>query len=148
MFRAAHHSSSGALTVFAASGLHTHVVTGLSQVSVGTQFPLRYPHETLSILRQKLLYTHVKNTRNETSNFSGVYLRRFLLFLIHLKIGTAPSSETLCGFQPETMDNDQNFSHNYEHIAFSKSFKVENHSPSIHYRDVNRMNLPFAWVKI
>jgi hypothetical protein len=27
MFRAAHRSSSGALTVFAASGLHTHVVT-------------------------------------------------------------------------------------------------------------------------
>jgi hypothetical protein len=32
MFRAAHHSSSGALTVFAASGLYTHVVTGRSQV--------------------------------------------------------------------------------------------------------------------
>jgi hypothetical protein len=31
MFRAAHRSSSGALTVFAASGLHTHVVTGRSQ---------------------------------------------------------------------------------------------------------------------
>jgi len=28
MFRAAYRSSSGALTVFAASGLHTHVVTG------------------------------------------------------------------------------------------------------------------------
>jgi hypothetical protein len=36
-FRAAHRSSSsGALTVFAASGLHTHVVTGRSQVWVGT----------------------------------------------------------------------------------------------------------------
>ena len=32
MFLAAYRSSSGALTVFAASGLHTHVVTGLSQV--------------------------------------------------------------------------------------------------------------------
>jgi len=31
MFRAAYRSSSGALTVFAASGLSTHVVTGLSQ---------------------------------------------------------------------------------------------------------------------
>jgi len=30
MFRAAYRSSSGALTVFAASGLHTHVVTGRS----------------------------------------------------------------------------------------------------------------------
>jgi hypothetical protein len=28
MFRAVHRSSSGALTVFAAFGLHTHVVTG------------------------------------------------------------------------------------------------------------------------
>ena len=28
MFRAAHRSSSGALTVFAASGLYTHIVTG------------------------------------------------------------------------------------------------------------------------
>jgi len=36
MFRAAYRSSSGALTVFAASGLHTHVVTGRSQVRVGT----------------------------------------------------------------------------------------------------------------
>jgi hypothetical protein len=30
MFRAAHRSSSGALNVFAASGLNTHVVTGRS----------------------------------------------------------------------------------------------------------------------
>jgi len=36
MFRAAYRSSSGTLTVFAASGLHTHVVTGRSQVWVGT----------------------------------------------------------------------------------------------------------------
>jgi hypothetical protein len=35
IFRTAHRSSSGALTVFAASGLHTHVVTGCSQVWVG-----------------------------------------------------------------------------------------------------------------
>jgi hypothetical protein len=41
MFRAAHRSSSGALTVFATSDLHTHVVTGRSQVWVGTEFPLR-----------------------------------------------------------------------------------------------------------
>jgi hypothetical protein len=36
MFRAAHRSSSGALTVFVASGLHTHVVTGRSQVPTQT----------------------------------------------------------------------------------------------------------------
>ena len=35
-FQAAYRSSSGALTAFAASGLHTHVVTGRSQVWVGT----------------------------------------------------------------------------------------------------------------
>jgi len=32
MIRAAYRSSSGALTVFAASGLHTDVVTGRTQV--------------------------------------------------------------------------------------------------------------------
>jgi hypothetical protein len=42
MFRAAYRSSSGALTLFAASDLHTHVVTGRNQVWVRTdQFPLR-----------------------------------------------------------------------------------------------------------
>ena len=40
MFRAAYRSSSGALTVFAASGLHMHVVTGRSQVGVGTHSDL------------------------------------------------------------------------------------------------------------
>jgi len=32
MFRAVHRSSPGSLTVFTAYGLHTHVVTGRSQV--------------------------------------------------------------------------------------------------------------------
>jgi len=41
MFRAVRRSSSGDLTVFAASGLHTHVVTGRSQVWVPTQTWLR-----------------------------------------------------------------------------------------------------------
>jgi len=41
MFRAACHSSSGALTVFAAHGLYMHVVTSCSQVWVGTQTWLR-----------------------------------------------------------------------------------------------------------
>jgi hypothetical protein len=40
MFRVAHRSSSGALTVFTASGLHTHV-PGRSQVRVGTAVPTR-----------------------------------------------------------------------------------------------------------
>ena len=45
MFRAAYSSLSGALTVFAASGLHTHVVTGRSQVRVGTRLDYgRSPH--------------------------------------------------------------------------------------------------------
>jgi hypothetical protein len=33
MFRAAHRSSSGAITVFAASGLHMHVVTDLAVIT-------------------------------------------------------------------------------------------------------------------
>jgi len=36
MLQVAYRSSSGALTLFAASSLHTHVVTGRSQVWVGT----------------------------------------------------------------------------------------------------------------
>ena len=44
MFRAVYRSSSGAITLFAASGLRTNVVTGRSQVWVGTQFPLRFAY--------------------------------------------------------------------------------------------------------
>jgi hypothetical protein len=47
MFRVVRRSSSGALTVYAASGLHTHVVTGRSQVWVGTEFPLRLDYGRL-----------------------------------------------------------------------------------------------------
>ena len=59
MFRAVHRSSSGALTVFAASGLHKHVVTGRSQVWVGTvksEFPLRldYGRSPHAYVNQKL----------------------------------------------------------------------------------------------
>ena len=52
-FRAAYCSSSGALTVFAASGLHTHVVTGRSQVWV---FPLRldYGRSPRAYVNQRL----------------------------------------------------------------------------------------------
>jgi hypothetical protein len=51
MFRAVHHSSSGTLTVFAASGLHTHVVTSRSQVWVGT---LDYGRSLHAYLNQSL----------------------------------------------------------------------------------------------
>jgi len=55
MFRAAYRSSSGALTVFASSGLHTHVVTGYSQVWVGT-LPLRldYSRSPHAYVNQRL----------------------------------------------------------------------------------------------
>jgi len=43
MFRAAYRSSSGAPTVFADSGLRTHVVTGRSRVWVGNGFS-QFPH--------------------------------------------------------------------------------------------------------
>jgi len=44
MFRVAYRSSSGVVTVFEACGLHTHVVTGHSQVWVETQTWLRLGH--------------------------------------------------------------------------------------------------------
>ena len=52
MFWAAYRSSSGALTVFAASGLHTHVVTGRSQVWVGTH---AYVNQRLQIQVELLM---------------------------------------------------------------------------------------------
>ena len=56
MFRAVRRSSSGAPTVFALSGLHTHVVTARSQVWVGTQFPLRldYGRSPHAYINQRL----------------------------------------------------------------------------------------------
>jgi hypothetical protein len=47
MFRAAYRSSSGALTVFAAFGLHTYVVTGRSQVLLQGCILLVIPTELL-----------------------------------------------------------------------------------------------------
>ena len=58
MFWAAYRSSSGALTVFVASGLHTLMVTGRSQVWVGTgsEFPLRldYGRSPYAYVNQRL----------------------------------------------------------------------------------------------
>ena len=47
MFRVAYRSSPGALTVFAASGLHTHAVTGRS--------PHAYVHQRLQIQLEPLV---------------------------------------------------------------------------------------------
>ena len=58
MFRAAYCSSSEALTVFAASGLHTYVVTGRSQVWVGTdsgRSPHAYVNQRLQIQLELLM---------------------------------------------------------------------------------------------
>jgi len=54
MFRAAYHSSSEALTVFAASGLHRHVVSGRSQVWVGTALILDYGRSPHAYVNQRL----------------------------------------------------------------------------------------------
>jgi len=57
MFRAGYRSSSGALTIFAASGLHTRVVTGRSQLWVETlEFPLRldYARSPHAYVNQRL----------------------------------------------------------------------------------------------
>jgi hypothetical protein len=70
IFRAVRRSSSGAPTVFAASGLHTHVVTGRSQVWVGTIPPFvegstcfeRHTahHQELQLYLQPLVYTSMR----------------------------------------------------------------------------------------
>jgi len=98
MFRAAYPSSSGALTVFAASGLHTHVVTGRSQVWVGTQVLFTILWDTTSefawgdlvgqreasISRDELLFdTCTKNLLNKKQNCYPIYLDCMLLTLHH-----------------------------------------------------------------
>jgi hypothetical protein len=62
MFRAAHRSSSGALTAFAASGLHTHVVTGRSQVPLRLDYgrsPDAYVNQRLQIELELLMMSGV-----------------------------------------------------------------------------------------
>ena len=68
MFRAVRRSSSGAPTVFAASVLHTHVVTARSQVWGGNEFQLRldygrsphaYVNQRLQILLELLMMSDV-----------------------------------------------------------------------------------------
>jgi hypothetical protein len=62
MFRAAHRSSSGALTVFAASGLYKHVVTGRSQVSLRLDYgrsPHAYVNQRLQIQLELLMMSGV-----------------------------------------------------------------------------------------
>jgi hypothetical protein len=55
MFRAVYCSSSGGLTVFAASGLHTHVVTGRCQVCVWEPVPrLDYGRSPHAYVNQRL----------------------------------------------------------------------------------------------
>jgi hypothetical protein len=62
MSRAAHRSSSGALTVFAASGLHTHVVTGRSQFPLRLDYgrsPRAYVNQRLQIQLELLMMSGV-----------------------------------------------------------------------------------------
>jgi len=54
MFRAVYRSSLGAVTVFAASGLHTHVVTGRSQVWVWLGLRLDYGRPPHACVNQRL----------------------------------------------------------------------------------------------
>jgi len=58
MFRAAYRSSSGSLTVFAASSLHKHVVTGRSQVPLRRDYgrsPHAYVNQRLQIELELLM---------------------------------------------------------------------------------------------
>ena len=67
MFRAAYRSASGPLTVFAACGLHTHVVTGRSQVWVPLLFRAAYRSSSgaLTAFAASGLHTHVVTGRSQ-----------------------------------------------------------------------------------
>ena len=59
MFRAAYRSSSRALTVYAASGLHTHMVTGRSQVCVGVTTQIWLRPVTTCVCKPEAAYTEL-----------------------------------------------------------------------------------------
>jgi len=59
MFRAVYRSSSGALIVFATSGLHTHVVTGRSQVLDYGRSPHAYVNQRLQIQLELLMMSGI-----------------------------------------------------------------------------------------
>jgi hypothetical protein len=80
MFRAAHRSSSGALTVFAAYGLHTHVVTGRCQVWVGTGW-LFYECNIASS-NIALRSFHIYNIYWPAKSIISLYLNLDLLYLL------------------------------------------------------------------
>ena len=56
MFRAAYRSSSGALIVIAAFGLHTHVVTGRSQVSIYVTLTISTNGENPGTFHEAMLF--------------------------------------------------------------------------------------------
>ena len=124
MFRAAYCSSSGALTVFATSGLHKHVVTGSSQVWVGTEFPLRldygrsphaYVNQRLQIQLELLMMSGVpletRSAFNKRWNNKFCYkvASCWLLLLNHttmhgsMNIKLKCSKITLCRMHTETV---------------------------------------------
>jgi hypothetical protein len=72
MFRAAYRSSSGALTVFATSGLHTLVVTGRSQVWVGHRSPYAYVNQRLQLQLELLMMSGMQLETCEPSMNGGI----------------------------------------------------------------------------
>jgi len=77
MFRAVCRSSSGAPTVFVASGLHTHVVTARSQVWVGTDIKFINAKQAIEIhayknTKRKLYKTNAAIWFNKKSSHSDL----------------------------------------------------------------------------
>jgi hypothetical protein len=72
MFRGVYRSSSGAPNIFAASGLHTHVVTGHSQVWVGTVWASS--HSDLTTAGHHMLVNQKLQIQLERLMMSGIPL--------------------------------------------------------------------------
>jgi hypothetical protein len=109
MFRTAHCSSSGALTVFTVSGLHKHVVTDRSQVWVGTDYgrsPNAYVNQRLQIQLKLLMMSSMLletcwafNERwNNTFYYKAVSCWLFLLSVKYAIMGDPFYNTYFCEF--------------------------------------------------
>jgi hypothetical protein len=121
MFRVAHRSSLGAVTAFAASDLHPHVVTGRSQISLPLRLdygrsPHAYVNQRLQIQLELLMMSGVPLetcwTFDERWNNKFYYkVASCWLFLLSWTMNRADYTLTWCGFWKSNVKTSRNASY-------------------------------------
>jgi hypothetical protein len=132
MFRAAHRSSSGALTVFAASGLHTHVMTGRSQVWVGTPI-FAWQNAGLTPEPIKTLWTKKSHAPHRES-------KHFLSHLIHRPINV--TTNKLLVHPVTSQKNNLQWESLRVHVCADKG-QTHTKRHGITYKPIHQQQIPF-----